>query len=379
MVSCMKCDISTIEDYIDGYLDCDIKSELESHLQTCKHCHSIYQELLDQEHQLSLHYNHPDNYTSQLFEVMGRIEQRNKRRHTWFNLKLITMNIAVILLSFSLLYLYSNLEGDELSQSSDIKDVAPATVKQPNDGEGENYYNVLIEDVKEEGEFVTISYRVQLNDTHQENQRKKLDEMNQKYKFQSVGYFFEATVKNLKSYAHIAIRDEQNRLIMATKNIPGETPMFEGYTNGRYTENPGEMIYHLSIPKRYNPTTLEVMGVEGTIIDSFETHVHSDNPKPFTYNQSVYTIDDIYDNGESLNITISTKNPIKEMPTNWYIPLGREYLVPSSFTTINVTEDRIVYELEFFSIKDKISYFKLIPFTLKVQQQMETVHDLTSY
>lgn len=373
----MKCDISTIEDYIDDYLDSEIKSELESHLQSCKHCHSIYQELLDQEHQLSLHYNHPENYSSQLFEVMGRIEQRKKRRHTWFHVKLISINVAVILLSFSLIYLYSNSGEVETSGSSDVKEVTMAPLKQPKFLESENYYNVLIEDVKEEDEFVTISYRVQLNDTHQENQRKKLEEMNQKYKFQSKGTF-EATVKNLKSYAHIAIRDEQNRLIMATKNIPGETPMFEGYTNGRYTENPGEQIYQLSIPKRYKPTTLEVMGVEGIIIDSFETHVHSDYSKTFTYNQSEYTIDNIYDNGESLNVTISTKNPIEVMPTNWYIG-GNNYLYSSSFTTINVTEERTVFELEFYSVKDKISYFRLIPFTLKVQQQMKTVHDLTAY
>lgn len=382
----MKCDSLLLEDYVEGFLEANKLQKLEAHLQYCRNCQNEYEQLVNEQKTLFAQLNKPMMKHSQADFIMQRIQTNTKRKKMWHSLKISVISAAVLVLSFALYYW--NRMPSEVAQPID----EPTALIEPNSGEQEGlatgeqnpsleapFLDVSIEQVVDDGDNIEIQFRVKFNDDNQryyENlysqilTRYEYDEfLNPPYDKMEDHFFGQVWTK-----VYFALRNEEGKLI-AGRGL-NEKPLVDISVSGKGTKVLGEMIYSVSVPSYTKPTIFEVYAMEKNVHNLNEMQVNPQQPQPFQFENTEYTVDSMEIENNSLHIQISTEGEPKIRPTGWNIVLDNRLSVAnksSSQFNGKRTNNRTVYKLQFDGHEQIPSKFKLVPDTVKINKQIEPI------
>ena len=379
----MKCDLLLLEDYIEGFLDTSEQMKVEDHLKCCKHCQSEYEQLVHEQKSLFTQLNTPILTNSQSNIIMKRIQKDSKRKNSWHTLKITIISAAVIMLSFTLYYW--NRTPNEVAQPID----KPLQLVEANSNEQEEFlageqvldYNepfldVSIEEVVENGEDIDIRFRVKFNDEYQYYNDSLYEQMLNRYEYDE---YFNSPVDKMEDHffgsvrtkVHFAIRNELGELIIGP--VEGEQPFINSWSSSSGgTDILGEMIYTTSVPSYTKPATLEVLAMEATVFDFYETEVNSEQLQPFQFKNATYTIDALEIKQDTLHLQISTEGKPAVRPDGWNIVINN-HLIVSDRTSINWGNNRTIFTLQFDGQQQIPSTFKLIPSTVTIKKEIEPI------
>lgn len=382
----MKCDSNLLEDYVEGFLKTSEQQKMEAHLQSCKNCQSEHEQLINEQKTLFAQINTPLMTHSQADIIMQRVQTNTKRKKSWHTLKITVISAAVIMLSFALFYW--NRTPNEVAQPIDepAQLVETHRSEQEKHLEGEQFLNynepfldVSIDKVVENGENIDIHFRVKFKEQYQRDQDNLYEHLLNKYQYKEVANqpkiedaqddFFGSVRTSVK----FAIRDEAGQLIISTKYLEGEQPMINTYgSSGGGTDVLGEMIYTTSVPSYTEPATFEVHAMEANVFDLYETEVNVAQLQPFQFNDATYMIDALEIKQGTLHLTISTEGEPEVRASDWEMVID-DRLTSFNYATTDFINNRTVYKLQFESIQQIPSTFKLVPSTVKIKKEIDPI------
>ena len=379
----MKCDLLLLEDYIEGFLNTSEQKKVEDHLKCCKNCQSEYEQLVNEQKTIFTQLNTPMMTNSQSNIIMNRIQIDSKRKKNWNSLKVTIISSAVIMLSFA--FYYWNHTPNEVAQQIN----EPLQLVETNSNEREEFlageqvldYNepfldVSIEEVVKNGGDIDIRFRVKFNDEYQRYNDNLYEQMLNRYEYDE---FLNPPVDKTEDYlfgsvssqVRFAIRNEVGELIIG--HVEEEQPLIDVWSSsGGGTDVLGEMIYTASVPSYTKPATLEVLAMEATVFDFYETEVNSEQLQPFQFKNTTYTIDALEIKQDTLHLQISTEGKPEVRLDQWNIVINNRLIVYDQ-AAVNFIDNRTVYYLQFDGYQQIPNNFKLVPYTVTIEKEIEPI------
>lgn len=378
----MKCNDFLLEDYVEGFLTNDERTELETHISSCSKCQQTLENLRTEQMILTTTLNEPKLRSNLTDDLMQKIKNHNKTKAKRQRYHMMVIAAAILLISFTLMATMnnSNQQADTvlLPDVSGNMDAAQPnfanTIEEPithgiplNEGP---VLDIKIDSVIEKNGMKKITYRRNYNEAIQQYSEVTLKKLVTTYDIDE--RLFHLSWDSLIS---IFIRNSKNEVVTTfeikeSEDIKPIYPLVGQYHQA--TEVLGEKVTHFSLPVETDPTFFEIESYFVQLYTFAEpfTFKKGENTS-FNYLGHTYTIYETQLKDGDLRLHIKVDGQPEIIPYGWQINIDGKNLrnfihtfhkVENNNTFINV----IIREME--TIPEEMT---LLPYRGLLEEKFE--------
>ncbi|KGR78590.1 anti-sigma factor family protein [Ureibacillus sinduriensis] len=330
----MRCNNTLLEDYVEGFLNNEEKTELETHLSNCNKCQQNLINLKTEQRLLATTLNETQLKRSLTENVMQEIKihkQIKARRHRY---KIMFITAAILMISFTLIATMNNTSQHANGLPSNApKDIETnehhvVDTKEELNTNGiplhvDSILEIKIDSVIEKNGMKEITYRANYTEAMQKYSEATLQKLVSTYQLDEIELPLHGSLHARISFA---VRNNKNEVVATSymgANESIKTVHAISSQHHQATEVFGERITRFSLPIETDPTYFEIIGYSAQLPVFSEPFTFKNNANTsFDYLGHTYTIYDTQLQDGGLHLSFSVDGQPEIMPSGWHITLN---------------------------------------------------------